>query len=330
MQIDHLIPQSYRFSASRLDEVLRDCLSPKEVEIGFDIDAPHNLAPICPKCNKDKSDDTFEAVPVFTRRLRKARKLESRVEKLFHAFGNRNQLAKALIKVAAVADLDDPKVKDTLMEFGPLMVNRLRIAAPDVLEAPSHYPFDNANGDEMHHVIVTLDEAGRRARVILEDVYSCDFDESISYPVRAVVKAINTELVSSMANYLFSGGQSDPDIGEPTGRVVVEVEELVYESPKGFRIGGRFEADGSSLVAIHANTDSGTAWVQVDGTATGAFSLYFEPDHDDVDAESVELTVTDSSAWCEDGAWKRESDFGEYDDWPDDSDEPTSPQPAQE
>ncbi|MGR6978224.1 HNH endonuclease [Mycobacteroides abscessus] len=320
IEIDHIIPSSYRHNTSRLDEVLRDCLSPQEVELGFDIDAPHNLAPICRKCNKDKSNDTFEAVPVFTRRLRKARNLESRVEKLVSAFGDRTKLAQALLDVAALAELDDPKAEETLMEFGPLMVNRLRVVAPDVLEAPSDYPFDHANGDEMHHIIVTLNEAGRRARVILEDVYSCDFDESIFYPVGAVMGAINAQLVSSMESYLASGGEWYPDVGEPRGRIVVEVEELVYQPPKGFEIGGKFEADGSSLASIHANNDSGTAEVQVDATATGAFSLYFEPHDEDVEADSVELTIADASAWCEDYAWKTESDF--RDDWLDEPDDP--------
>ncbi len=322
MEIDHLIPSSYKLNPEGLIKILQDFLSPDEIELGFDLDAPHNLAPICRKCNKDKSDDTFKKVPVFTRRLRKARKLEPKVNKLFFAFGNRNEIAKAFLKIAALTEVDDPKSKETLMEFGPLMVNRLRVVAPEVLETPSDYPFDNANGDEMHHIIVTLNEAGRRARVILEDVYNCDFDESIFYPVGAVIGAINAQLVSSMESYLASGGEWYPDVGEPRGRIVVEVEELVYEPPKGFEIGGKFEADGSSLASIHANNDSGTAEVQVDATATGTFSLYFEPHDEDVEAESVELTIADASAWCEDDAWKAESDF--RDDWPDEPDELTS------
>lgn len=331
MEIDHLIPQSFRHNPKRLKEKLLECLPAGLVDLPFDIDAPHNLAPICRECNNDKRDESFEGSMRFTRILEKARKREPKVQKLFQAFEDKHDLAKALLTVS-VAEVSEPEAKETLMEFGSLMVNRLRMVAPDVLETPSDYPLDDPDADEMHHLIVTLNEAGRRARVILEDVYSCDFDDSIRYPVRAVVAAINDQLVSSMSSYLFSGSEPDPDIGDPTGRVAVEVTDVVYESAEEFRLSGRFEADGSSLAGIHANTDSGTGWVQVDATAAGTFSLYFAPDDEDVDPGGVSLTTSDESAWCDDALWKAESDFGDYDDWDDEPEEPdaptTSPQPG--
>jgi 5-methylcytosine-specific restriction endonuclease McrA len=73
MEIDHLVPRKYRFDSKALDDLLNDCLSPEEIALGFDIDAPRNLAPICRECNNDKRDESFEGVPKFTRLLRKAR-----------------------------------------------------------------------------------------------------------------------------------------------------------------------------------------------------------------------------------------------------------------
>lgn len=331
MEIDHLVPRSYRFDTERLDKLVRDCLPPAFVALGFDIDAPHNLAPICRECNNDKRDESFEGSMRFTRLLEKARQREPQVQKLFQAFEDQHDLAKALLTVA-VAEVADPKAKETLMEFGSLMVNRLRVVAPDVLETPSDYPLDDPDADEMQHVVVTLNEDGRRARVILEDVYSCDFDDSLRYPVRAVVCAVNDQFVSSMHRYLFDGGEPDADIEAPVGRVVVEVTELSYESAEEFRLGGRFEADGSSEAAIHANTDSGTAWVQVDATGVGTFWLYFAPNDENVDPGSVFLTFTDESTRCDDPVWKEESDYGDYFDWDDEPEEPneptTSPQPG--
>lgn len=332
MEIDHLIPRSYRHNPERLERTLYECLPAELVGVPFDIDAPHNLAPICRDCNNDKRDDSFEGSMKFTRLLEKARKRESEVDRLFRAFEDKHDLAKALLTVT-VAEVADPKAKETLMEFGSLMVNRLRMVAPEVLETPSDYPLDDPSADRMHHVIVTLNEAGRRARVILEDVYGCDFDEALRYPVRAVVSAINDGLRSSMHSYLFQGGEPDADIEVPSGRVLVEVTELAYSSSEEFRLGGRFEADGASDAAIHANTDSGTGWVQVDATAAGTFDLYFAPDDEGVDAGGVSLTTTDSETWCDDPLWKEESsDYGDYFDWddePDEPDEPTaSPQPC--
>ncbi len=207
------------------------------------------------------------------------------------------------------------------MEFGSLMVNRLRIVAPDVLETPSNYDYFDPNGEDLHQVVVTLDEAGRRSRVILEDVYGCDFDDVLQYPVRAIIAAINDYLLSIMRRYFFDGGQSDPDIEVPSGRVVVEVLQLVYESPEEFRLSGKFEADGASDVAIHANTDSGTAWVQGSALAIGTFSLYFAPDDEGVDAGSVLIDSSDGSAWCEDAVWRENATFIDDLDWPDEPDE---------
>ncbi|MEB3072081.1 HNH endonuclease [[Mycobacterium] vasticus] len=314
MEIDHLIPRSYRQNSKRLKKTLLECLPVELAELPFDIDAPHNLAPICRDCNNDKRDDSFEGSMKFTRLLEKARKREPEVVKLFRAFEDKHDLAKALLTVT-VAEIADSKAKETLMEFGSLMVNRLRVVAPDVLETPSDYPLDDPSGDQMHHVIVTLNQPGRRAQVILEDVYGCDFDDALRYPGRAVVNAINDQLRLSMHSYLFQGGEADADIESPSGRVVVEVAELAYVSPEEFRLSGRFEADGASVAAIHASTDSGTAWVQVDATAAGAFELYFAPDDEDVDPGTVSLTTTDSDTWCDDPLWKEESDYGDDFDW---------------
>ncbi|MEE3852772.1 hypothetical protein VZC37_20705 [Gordonia sp. LSe1-13] len=308
MEIDHLLPRYLRFDSQRLDELLGECLPPELVALGFDIDAPHNLAPICRGCNSDKSDRSFAGSMRFTRLLQTARDLEPRVTKLFHAFEDRHALAKALATVA-VAELNDPRAKETMTEFGALMVNRLRIIAPEILETPSDYPYSDPYRDELQRIVVTLDETGRRARVILEDVYGCDFDEALRYPIRSIVAAINARLISSMSRHLFDGGETAPDIADPSGRVAVEVTELVYESAEEFRASGRFEADGSSDAAIHANTDSGTAWVQVDAEAVGTFSLYFAPDDDSVDPGSVHIVVSNEDAWCDDPGWKEESYF---------------------
>lgn len=326
MQIDHLIPRSYRSNPEGLKKLLGECLPPEDLALKFDIDSPHNLAPICPDCNTRKSDKPFGKTPRFMELLTTARKKQPGVERRFRAFFARNDLANALLAVT-IAELEDPQAKATLMEFGSLMVNRLRRVSPEVLEIPSDFEYDDPDADEWHQVVVTLDETGRRARVILEDVYQCSFDEAIRHPVNAVIAAINDYLVSSMRSYFFDGGQSDPDIEVPVGRIVVQVLQLVYESTDEFRLSGKFEADGASEAAILANTDSGTAWVQADATAMGAFFLYFEPGVE-MDGDSVSLEVSDKSAWCDDPAWKENSAFLEDFDWPDEPDEPSSPRPA--
>ena len=325
MEIDHLIPRSYRSRPKALGELLRDCLAPEDRDLGFVIDAPHNLAPICPGCNGRKSDKPFGKIPVFIDLLKTARKREPEVVKRFHAFYARNDLAKALLTVT-VAEVDEPKAQETLVQFGSLMVNRLRAVSPDILETPSNHDLDDPDLDRMHHVVVTLDRSGRRAKVILEDVYGCDFDEALITPIRSVIAAIKRHLVSSMSSFFYDGGEADPDIGEPAGRMLVEVSKVVYETVEEFCLGGKFEADGASLTGIHANNDSGTEFVQAEATALGTFSLYFGPDDEVIDPESVSLDVSDDNAWCDDAAWK-ENSYVYYGDWPDEPDEPASSEP---
>jgi 5-methylcytosine-specific restriction endonuclease McrA len=328
IQIDHLIARSYRWNPAGLKKLLGDCLPPEDLELAFDIDAPHNLAPICSPCNIRKSDKPFGKTPRFMELLLTARRKQPEVERRYRAFYARNDLAEALMAVT-IAELDDTEAKATLMEFGSLMVNRLRRVSPEVLEIPSDFDYDDPQADEMQHVVVTLDETGRRARVILEDVNDCDFDEVLRHPVNAVIAAINDALVSSMSSYFFDGGQSDPDIGPPVGRIDVEVLQLEYTSPDEFRLRGKFEADGASLASIHANTDSGTGEVQADAMARGTFSLYFEPGVG-MDGGDVELTISDDSVWCDDPVWKESSAFLEdFYDWSDEPDDPDEPCPAQ-
>jgi hypothetical protein len=322
MQIDHLIPRSYKHRPKALDELLRECLAPEDYGIEFVIDAPHNLAPICQGCNGRKSDKPFGKIPVFMDLLKRARKREPEVAKRFLAFYARNALAKALL-IVTVAEVDEPKAQETLKQFGPLMVNRLRTVSPDILETPSTYEYDYPQLGEMHQVIVTLDKSGRRAKVVLEDVYDCDFDKALRNPLRAVIAAINQHFLSEMRQVFFEGGESDPEIADPVGRIFVEVSEISYVSADEFRLGGNFEADGTSEAAIHANTDSGTAWVEADATAMGTFSVFFASDNEPLDAESVDLKISDGEARCDDPVWKENSNY--YDDWPDEPDEPDEP-----
>lgn len=296
IRIDHLIPQKYRFSHEALDEVLRELLSPEDLALGFDIDAAHNLAPICTNCNTEKSDTLFHKIPKFMKILLKARKLQPEVEKRFYAFYSRNDLANALLAVSA-ANVDDLAAKATLMEFGPLMVNRLRAVAPDVLAIPTSYEYFDPSIELSHRVVVTLDEAGRRASIILEDFYSQDLNDSLQAPIRAVELAIKEHMIAIIRNFHFDEGDPDPVIDDVSARMLIEVTALTFDPPaKNFELRGQFEADGAGDVALEdAANDSGTRWVQGNAEVVGTFHVPFWPGYDEECDAS--LSVSADSAY---------------------------------
>lgn len=288
VQIDHMIPQDC--SGSELKAMLDANLTPEARALGFDIDEPHNLGPICPRCNGEKRATNFLGAPRFMSLLVRARALEPAVVDTVRRFHNRNAMTEAIMIITG-ADPADTAVADTLSQLGPLLINRLRYIAPDILGGPSNYDFFDPGGDELNHVAVTLDEASRRARIVLEDAYGCDFDAAILEAVRALIAEIQDHLSQRIASPLWDRGY-DPDVGDVVGRIDINVTRLTLEAAgPSFEFQGSYEAEGSALVAIqNSRNDSGTSWVDRYSDDEGQFSISFFPgDVPAIEVDYVEL-----------------------------------------
>ena len=175
-QIDHIVPHT--IDPDTLNELLEKCLTETARAQGFDLHAPHNLAPACNPCNGKKNASTYLGAGQMMIELDKARIKQPTVEKRMASFKSANSVAKAMLAVS-IADLTDAKSKEALYELGPLVVNRLRSVAPKILTVPSNYDYPgDPYGERQDGVLVTLDEPSRRAKIILEDVHDLDFDDA--------------------------------------------------------------------------------------------------------------------------------------------------------
>jgi hypothetical protein len=88
--------------------MLDENLTPEHRAQAFNIDVPHNLAPICPRCNGEKSDTNFSGTPRFMSLLEKARTLEQRVERRCRKFRKKNAWRFRLVQSAGPAGAGRP------------------------------------------------------------------------------------------------------------------------------------------------------------------------------------------------------------------------------
>lgn len=254
-QVEHILPRT--MPKPEVEKNVKEYGSAAVQALDFDVDAPHNLAPACSKCNRDKSNRDFSAAGYLMAALDKACMWESDVKKKVAAFRRTDAVTKSMLAMS-IADLKDPASKSALMSLGPVVVARLRMVAPEVLAGESSYPFSDPYADEYDHVAVTLDERGRRAAVIVEDLYEGEFDEFLGVAVRAVCSEISATLRASVESQLEGEGHYEPVVGDPSGRRDITVNEVVFDADDHvFHVRGSFDADGAaSAVVIGRHGDS--------------------------------------------------------------------------
>lgn len=281
VDVDHLIPQSY--SGDELRTMLDENLTEELRTLRFDIHAPHNLGPACRDCNGEKSNRDFLTAPRFMALLARARELEPAVVQAVRKFHSDNAFTKALATLTG-ADLSNPDLMETLNELGPALITRLRYIAPHIVEGPSNYGYFDPDGwdsDNDYLVTITFDESSRRARVVLEDVYGCDFDSTMVTVVRAVANRICEELAATMAHELSVSG-CDPDVGPVQARIELGISGLAFDPvDNNFDVQGAYQADGSAFVAVqNYRNDSGTSERQREADIQGDFTVSFYPEDD--------------------------------------------------
>lgn len=277
-QIDHIIPHT--IDSVALEALLKNCLTDEARAQGFELHAPHNLAPVCNTCNGKKGATTYPGAGQVMIYLNLARQKQPIVEKRIESFKRANSVARAMLAIS-IADLSDVNSREALFELGPLVINRLRLVAPEILTTPSNYDYPgDPYGDEWDAVLVTLDESSRRAKVILEDVHGIDFDDAITASVRAVQSEIESHLQHLVERDMFDKGHGDAVVDGASARMLLKINSVSYESTdRLFEIRGDFETDGSVDVNVASViNDSATEWVQEYADATGSFSVTFWSD----------------------------------------------------
>ncbi|WP_032375777.1 HNH endonuclease [Rhodococcoides fascians] len=273
-QVEHILPHS--LSRSEIEKTLAQYGNAEVKKPDFDVHAPHNLAPACARCNRDKNDDNYGGAGQLLKWLLQARRLEPKVRNRVAAYYRRDTVSKAL-QAMSIADLSDPAAKQSLLDLGPMVVARLRMVAPETLTGDSSYDYDDSGADESDHVLVTVDEGSRRARVILEEVYGGAFDDLLTEAVQAVRAAINARLKGDIVSQFEDNGHLDIYIEDVAGTSGIEIATIRFDAGLAlFEVRGTFWGDGSASVAVNSPTnDSGTEWEQGDADdISGTFTCH--------------------------------------------------------
>ncbi|MFD4184137.1 HNH endonuclease, partial [Rhodococcus sp. NPDC058514] len=281
-EIDHILPKT--LPEIELESFKAKHLTPARAG-AFDLNVAHNLAPICRKCNSDKSDTNFAGVPALAMWLNKAHEKQPAVEKFVIDLRSASGVRQAMGKLLG-ADFTPVNSKKCLAELGPALMDRFRSEAPAVLEAPSTHDYRGqyrgsagdepcfADGPLLSSVI--LDERSRRAKVVLEDVFGWDFDRALDVVVDAAAPEIRNLLAEKIGSKLFKAGHEDADVGSVDGFMSFVIVEMRFDvHDRSFLVRGSFEADGSAEAAvIDYQNDSGTVWGQWDADLTeGSFEV---------------------------------------------------------
>lgn len=294
VQIDHLI--AHDIDPVSLAEKLAECGTPEVQALDFNVHAPHNLGPACAPCNVLKSNTDLTAVPKFILQLDNARKLEPVVTKRVRAWRKSDTVTKAMLAVS-VADLSDEAAREALLSLGPIVVNRLRRVAPEALTQNYFYSFDDHLNERFPGILMAMDEPSRRARVVLEDVFGYEFDDTVITVVddlrREISSAIEEVFEADMSSQLRDQGHEYFHIENIEGPIRVELRELRFDAESSvFGVRGRFDAAGTTHVDLTVGNDGGFDTEQVDADPVrGAFSAEFTLGSDVSDVEVVDYEI---------------------------------------
>ena len=195
---------------------------------------------------------------------------------------------------ASMADVSAPRSRQALIGFAPLLIHRLSVLAPAMLTRYSViHEFVDARGIDLDHIVFVMDDAARRRRVLMEDFFRMDFDDVAANVTSAVRHGIVDRLRDAISSDFDDRGHFHSEVGDPTGRLIIEVDGLKFDTPDQFKGGGTFDVDMSADVAVFSgHSDSGTEWLQGDAAAHGRFLVSFWPNDDDptrVDVDSPQI-----------------------------------------
>ncbi|WP_055717101.1 HNH endonuclease [Streptomyces torulosus] len=193
-QIDHLIPQSS--SAAEL----RDSKKQYSLTSSFDLHGPENLAPICSKCNREKSNQTFKGAGVMLLALSKAAKLRPDVIAACKKFGSGTRLSNHLLRSIA-ADLTQTKAREAFETYAPAIVQKLALLDEDKADYVTYHEviIDDMHPDDFHDVFIpdvslSLRTRGRTAMSILQDVCGCQLTDLLQPRVHDLVELLQSQV----------------------------------------------------------------------------------------------------------------------------------------
>ncbi|MET9226009.1 HNH endonuclease signature motif containing protein [Lentzea sp. NPDC003310] len=299
-EIDHIVPKD----SSKI--LLAEVKKQFDLPDNYDVHAPYNLAPICGRCNKEKSNHNLTHLPRIATLLRASSGHAPKIEHAVHVLKSRRGLASALMKVAA-ADLSDKKTREAFEVGAPAIVQRLAGLDAGKADFLLSRTVEIEDGDRCHQVELTLNARGRTSITVFEEVAGGDLETVLQEPVSELV-----EIVDSAATVEFEAADAmyGADV-EPLAAhfelIVDKVEFIQMPSPMRleFTLHGMLTADGSTTIARDSVHGDGIEYIQGDATVTGRFKIVLSwrfdesigcIDVDEVVLESREINVSNAGS----------------------------------
>ncbi|MBZ6142525.1 HNH endonuclease [Streptomyces olivaceus] len=273
-QIDHLIPQS----SSPAE--LRDSKKQYSLTSSFDLHGPENLAPICSKCNLEKSNQTFEGAGAMLMALNKAAKLRPDVIAACKKFGSGTRLSNHLLRSIA-ADLTQKKSREAFETHAPAIVQKLALLDENKADYVTYHEvsIDDLHPDNFHDVFIpdvglSLRNRGRTAMSILRDVCGCQLTELLQPRVYDLI-----ELLQKQVHLDFESITELPRTNAGPAELLhlqVTIETIDYhryEPVLEFTFRGIFDAYLMASLVQDALNGDGIQDRQGEAAVTGSFSF---------------------------------------------------------
>lgn len=275
LEIDHILPQdSDDAERARLKQTFG-------LPDDYDVHAVYNLAPICGDCNKDKGSEDLTHLPVVFSRLKKARQNAKTVSSRVSSFKKSSELGGALL-IAAEANLGDADNRATFEEGAPAVVQRLAELGEEKADFLVFRPAEVETEEGTHLVRLALNERGRRAVAVLEDVAGGSLEEALSVPVADLLYRIANAAGGAFLSH--DDGLGAPDIGPvsvewPVIAIDRAVLNAVPPAHLEFEFAGEFEATADGWVARSSADGGELEYVQGDASVSGrfVFDLSWDP-----------------------------------------------------
>jgi hypothetical protein len=299
LQIDHIVPRTLE------DDALRRLKDSFKLDDEYDLDALHNLAPICGPCNREKSNTDLTTYLPFLIVLKKAKRLAPMVAKRLRTFQQPSELGAALLRALEV-DLSDVQARATFEELAPAVTQRLADLNP---ANAGHVIFSNVQveaADEMQDVGLTLDEAGRSAVRALESVVGVQLDDALKAPVTDLFARMSSLAEDALEDHNEGLGTPDAEAGSVVWPQI-RIDHVDYRSiphaEMEFAFAGSFEAVVEATIARDSLAGDNVEYVQGEAVVNGRFSftLTWETGRpsEELFFDQVFLENADAETWIE-------------------------------
>ncbi|GAA0895987.1 hypothetical protein GCM10009558_083270 [Virgisporangium aurantiacum] len=270
IQIDHLIPK--KISAQQRRNLLRILHLP----VDFDLDRPANLAPICGRCNRKKSNKTVPAATtILAMTLDNAIQLEPRVITEVTGIASSSQVG-SWLRRANQANLDIPRVRNAFLQEAPAVVQKLALLDPSQADFVTIRSVDLDLGPLQVLVQLSLDVRGRTAITVIEEI----FDRQITDVIEAGVDALVSEIAAAAQSSVEA--MDDPlgplSAGPPEcDQLSLTIDEVDFARDGAeltFTLEGAFVGELSGSVVRSSSDGDGLDDLQGDSEAAGRFTFW--------------------------------------------------------